>query len=72
VTLVWLSDLRLNADLTGPETAPSLVLIHGLGLDLRVWDGLLPRLKALRILRLDLRGHGASDTLPKRPMRWAR
>ena len=61
MTLVWLSDLRLNADLTGPETAPPLVLIHGLGLDLRVWDALLPHLKSLRILRLDLRGHGASD-----------
>jgi 3-oxoadipate enol-lactonase len=66
VTLVWLSDLRLNADLTGPETAPPLVLIHGLGLDLRVWDGLLPHLKGLRILRLDLRGHGASDS-PEAP-----
>ncbi len=62
MTVVWLSDLRLNADLTGPETAPPLVLIHGLGLDLRVWDGLLPHLKGLRILRLDLRGHGASDS----------
>lgn len=64
MTLVWLSDLRLNAELIGPETAPPLVLIHGLGLDLRVWDGLLPNLKNLRVLRLDLRGHGASDTTP--------
>ena len=44
MTLVWLSDLRLNADLTGPEAAPPLVLIHGLGLDLRVWGALLPHL----------------------------
>lgn len=61
MTLVWLDDLRLNADLTGPPTAPPLVLIHGLGLDLRLWDALLPRLPT-RTLRLDLRGHGASDT----------
>lgn len=59
--LVWLSDLRLNAELTGPETAPPLVLIHGLGLDLRLWDALLPRLPT-RTLRLDLRGHGRSDS----------
>jgi 3-oxoadipate enol-lactonase len=61
VTLVWLDDLRLNAELSGPATAPPLVLIHGLGLDLRLWDALVPLLPT-RTLRLDLRGHGASDT----------
>ncbi len=64
MTLVWLDDLRLNADLTGPLTGPPLVLIHGLGLDGRLWDALIPRLTGQRILRLDLRGHGASDTPP--------
>lgn len=62
MSLVWLDDLRLNADLTGPLTAPPLVLIHGLGLDARVWDGIAPRLSRHRVLRLDLRGHGISDT----------
>ena len=62
MSLVWLEDLRLNADLTGPPSAPGLVLIHGLGLDARVWTALAPRLSGHRILRLDLRGHGASDT----------
>ena len=60
MSLVWLDDLRLNAELSGPLGAPPLVLIHGLGLDLRVWDALLPHLRT-RTLRLDLRGHGASD-----------
>ena len=64
MTLVWLSDLRLNAVLTGPPKAPPLVLIHGLGLDLRVWDALLPHLSRHRVLQLDLRGHGASDSPP--------
>ena len=36
MSLVWLDDLRLNAELSGPDTAPPLVLIHGLGLDLRL------------------------------------
>ena len=59
MTLVWLEDLRLNATLTGPSEAPPLVLIHGMGQDLRLWDALqLPT----RTLRLDLRGHGGSDT----------
>lgn len=62
--LVWLDDLRLNAELTGPTDAPPLVLIHGLGLDLRLWDALLPHLARHRTLRLDLRGHGLSDTPP--------
>jgi 3-oxoadipate enol-lactonase len=62
--LVWLEDLRLNAELTGPATAPPLVLIHGLGLDLHLWDAILPSLANHRTLRLDLRGHGQSDTPP--------
>ena len=61
MSLVWLDDLRLNAELSGPDTAPPLVLIHGLGLDIRLWDALLPRVPA-RTLRIDLRGHGLSDT----------
>ena len=61
MSLVWLEDLRLNAELSGPATAPPLVLIHGLGLDHRLWDALLPHLRT-RTLRLDLRGHGDSDT----------
>lgn len=63
MTLVWLDDVRLNADLSGPVSAPTLVLIHGLGLDLHLWDALLPHLRN-RTLRLDLRGHGQSDTPP--------
>lgn len=59
--LVWLEDIRLNAVVTGPESGPPLVLIHGLGLDLALWDGLMPQLAAHRVLRLDLRGHGGSD-----------
>jgi 3-oxoadipate enol-lactonase len=62
VTLVWLEDLRLNVELSGPPGAPPLVLIHGLGLDSRVWDAILPTLSRHRVLRLDLRGHGRSDT----------
>lgn len=60
--LIYLDDIRLNADITGPETGPPLVLIHALGTDLTLWDDLIPLLPpGLRILRMDLRGHGRSD-----------
>ena len=62
MSLVWLQDLRLNAKLTGPPDAPPVVLIHGMGLDLRLWEAVIPHLSRQRVLRLDLRGHGASDT----------
>jgi len=64
VALVWLSDLRLNAELSGPDEAPPVILIHGLGLGLSLWDGILPALAHLRVLTLDLRGHGLSDCPP--------
>jgi 3-oxoadipate enol-lactonase len=64
MTLVWLSDLRLNATLSGPADGAPVILIHGLGLGSGLWDGILPALDRFRALTLDLRGHGLSDTPP--------
>lgn len=59
---VFFPDLRLNADLSGPKDGPPLVLVHALGTSGAIWDDLIPLLPpTLRILRFDLRGHGASD-----------
>ncbi|MEZ5799151.1 MAG: 3-oxoadipate enol-lactonase [Paracoccaceae bacterium] len=58
---IYLPDLRLNAVLQGPADAPALVLIHALGTRLALWDEVAALLPRLRILRLDLRGHGDSD-----------
>jgi 3-oxoadipate enol-lactonase len=66
MTLVYLDDLRLNARISGPETAPPVVFIHALGTNLTIWDQVLARLPPLRILCHDLRGHGQSD-VPKPP-----
>ena len=61
--LIYLNDIRLNVEATGPVGAPALVMLHALGTNLNLWDDLLPLLPAgLRILRIDLRGHGTSDT----------
>lgn len=60
--LIYLNNIRLNADITGPTHGPALVLLHALGTNLTLWDDILPLLPLdLRILRIDLRGHGASD-----------
>lgn len=64
--LVYLDDLRLNAEISGPEGAPAVVFIHALGTNLSIWDAVLAQLPPLRILRYDQRGHGASD-VPRPP-----
>ncbi len=45
---------------------PDLVLLHGWGLNLRVWDGLTRELaKSFRVIAVDLPGHGRSAWNPK-------
>ena len=41
----------------------ALALLHGLASNARIWDGVAPRLvgAGLRVVALDLRGHGDSD-----------
>ncbi|WP_234417050.1 alpha/beta fold hydrolase [Loktanella sp. Alg231-35] len=51
-------------DLSGPEKAPCVVLIHGLGLSRQLWDMHLPALAGYRVLRYDLYGHGDSAPAP--------
>ena len=59
--LVYLSDLRLNARLQGPQSAPPLVFAHALGTNQSIWDGVLAHLSGYRTLTYDHRGHGGSD-----------
>ena len=56
-----LNGINLHYQSDGDPQGTSLVLIHSLGTDLRLWDDLIPRLDpALRLIRFDLRGHGLS------------
>ena len=57
--------VELHAVVEGPPDAPALVFSHSLGADLATWA---PQAAALsrrfRVIRCDLRGHGASPVPP--------
>ena len=51
--------------LDGPNAAPVLMLSHSLGLDYGMWDEQAEACRRdFRVLRYDLRGHGASSVTP--------
>lgn len=56
---------RIYWRLDGRADRPVIVLVNSLGTELAMWDPVVPLLQdAYRVLRLDTRGHGASDTTP--------
>jgi 3-oxoadipate enol-lactonase len=61
---VFLPDLMLNARVSGPQSAPPVVLLHALGTNLSLWDEVTARLPRHRTLAIDMRGHGASAVPP--------
>ncbi|WP_158914963.1 3-oxoadipate enol-lactonase [Caulobacter sp. S45] len=57
--------VRLYWKLDGEATKPPILLLHSIGTDMGSWDRALPHLLAqFRVLRMDARGHGASDATP--------
>lgn len=57
--------VRLYWKLEGDDAAPPLVLLNSIGTDMALWDGCMSLLSPrLRVLRIDARGHGASDAPP--------
>ena len=56
------SGARIYWKLEGAEDKPALVLLNSIGTDLGLWDAAMTALLgSFRVLRLDTRGHGASD-----------
>ncbi|WP_076068270.1 3-oxoadipate enol-lactonase [Sphingomonas montana] len=54
--------VRLYWKLDGAAEWPALVLLNSIGTDMALWDACVPHLlPAFRLLRIDTRGHGASD-----------
>jgi 3-oxoadipate enol-lactonase/4-carboxymuconolactone decarboxylase len=55
-------DVRLYWRLEGAADRPVLLLLNSIGTDLGLWDFVVPYLlPRFRLLRMDTRGHGASD-----------
>lgn len=60
-----IADTRCYYRLTGPDGAPVLMLSHSLGQDHGMWDPQIADLSThFRVLRYDVRGHGASPATP--------
>src|SRR6187402_3456516 len=58
---VEIEGLRCHYRLDGRDDRPVLILAHSLGLDVGMWDEQVVELAAhVRVLRYDLRGHGAT------------
>jgi 3-oxoadipate enol-lactonase len=56
---------EVNYELSGPPGAPVVALPCSLGTDMSMWDPQLARLgTSVRVLRFDMRGHGASPVPP--------
>lgn len=52
-------------DITGPDGAPVIALIHGLGLNRQIWQWHIPALaERYRVLNYDFYGHGESGPPP--------
>src|SRR5690242_427701 len=62
-TFITIAGLRLHLrDWGGPDTPPSILLVHGLASNARIWDLLAPLLApSFRLVAIDQRGHGVSD-----------
>ncbi|HEY8613114.1 MAG TPA: alpha/beta fold hydrolase, partial [Roseomonas sp.] len=62
---IAIGDMAVHVQVQGPPGAPPVLMLHSLGTNLHVWD---PQAEALarthRVIRIDLRGHGLSATIP--------
>jgi 3-oxoadipate enol-lactonase/4-carboxymuconolactone decarboxylase len=65
VPLLTLGTTACYYRLSGRDDRPALILSHSLGQDHGMWDAQIADLSAhFRVLRYDIRGHGASGVVP--------
>lgn len=64
--------LTVHVRVSGPITAPAILLLHGSNASLHSWSPWAKRLeRAFRVIRLDLPGHGLTGAHPARDYRTA-
>jgi len=57
-----INGIRMNYQVDGPDSAPTVVLHHPLATNLTIWDELTAALTPrYRVVRFDARGHGQSE-----------
>jgi 3-oxoadipate enol-lactonase len=57
-----INGFRMNFEVEGAESGPTVILLHPLATDLTVWDELTAALgPRYRVVRFDARGHGQSE-----------
>jgi pimeloyl-ACP methyl ester carboxylesterase len=61
---VDVAGLRLHVRITGPESAPAIVMLHGLGASLHTWEAWAAGLPEYRVIRFDLPGFGLTGPDP--------
>ena len=55
-------DVRLHWREDG--AGPPLLLLNSVGCELTLWDAVMPHLPGFRVIRMNMRGHGQSDSPP--------
>ena len=66
---IAVNGINLNVETSGRGDGPALLLLHGFTRDARAWQPVLPCFDAYRTVRVDLIGHGKSDS-PADPARY--
>ncbi len=63
---------RIAAEISGPDGGPLVVCVHGITANLRSYDPLAAHLAARghRVVAIDLRGRGCSETTPRGSYGW--
>ncbi|WP_311270142.1 3-oxoadipate enol-lactonase [Sphingobium sp. WCS2017Hpa-17] len=62
MTFVDRQGTRIHWRTDGEYGAPPIMLLNSIGTDISLWDRVLPFLKPhFQVIRMDMRGHGASD-----------
>lgn len=66
---IAVNGINLNVETSGRGDGPAVLLLHGFTRDARAWQPVLPCFNPYRTVRVDLIGHGKSDS-PADPARY--